>query len=231
MEIAESKVLVAGATGALGGRFARALSAGGAQVAVAGRDPGRLAAVSAELGAPVVPLDYSEPGSAAQAVADAVDELDGLDGLVLATGAVAFGKVGELSPATESELIQINLAGPVSLISAAVDRLSPGGFVLAITGVVAEFPTAGMAAYSASKAALAAYLGALRRERRKQLAVIEVSPGHMETGFAGRALDGDPPAMPEAADPDELVAATVEAIEQDRREVRWQVRERELRVK
>jgi cyclic-di-GMP-binding biofilm dispersal mediator protein len=88
-----------------------------------------------------------------------------------------------------------------------------------------------MAAYSASKSALAAYLVALRRERRRDITVVEVSPGHMETGFASRALSGEPPAMPEAADPDELVATVVDAIESGRREVRWDTKERVLRSK
>jgi short-subunit dehydrogenase len=223
--------MVAGATGELGGRLARALSAGGAKVAVVGRDTGRLARISAELGAPPVHLDYSAPGSAADAVAAAAGELGGLDGLLVATGAVAFGRVGEVPASAEAELMNTNAGGPISLISAALDEIGPGGAVAAITGVVAEFPTAGMAAYSASKAALAAYLTALRRERRKELAVIEVSPGHMETGFADRTLAGEPPAMPEAADPEELVTAVMEAIASGRREVRWDMRERELRIR
>ena len=231
MEISDSRILVAGATGQLGGRLARALSAGGAKVAVAGRDPARLAEISAELGAPAVVLDFSVEGSPAEAVAEAVAELDGLDGLVVATGTVVFGRAGEVPAAIESEVMETNAVGPVSLISAALGEMGPGGLVVAITGVVAEFPTAGMAAYSASKSALAAYLVALRRERRRDITVIEVSPGHMETGFASRALSGEPPAMPEAADPDELVATGVDAIESGRREVRWDTKERVLRSK
>ncbi|MEX0621104.1 MAG: SDR family NAD(P)-dependent oxidoreductase [Solirubrobacterales bacterium] len=231
MEISESRILVAGATGELGGRFARALSSSGAKVAVAGRDTTRLAEVSTELGAPAVKLDFSLEGSAAEAVADAAEELGGLDGLVIATGAVAFGRVGEIPVEAESEVFQTNTTGPVALISAALGEIGSGGVVVAITGIVAEFPTAGMAAYSASKSALAAYLAALRRERRKEIAVIEVSPGHMETGFADRTVAGEPPAMPEAADPDELVAAVIEAIASGRREVRWDMKDRVLRTK
>jgi short-subunit dehydrogenase len=231
MEISGSRILVAGATGQLGGRLARSLSSAGAKVAVAGRDGARLAEVSGELGAPSVELDYLKAGSAPAAVASVVAGLGGLDALVIATGAVAFGRAGEIPPEVEAELMLINATGPIALVSAALDEIAPDGAVVAITGVVAEFPTAGMATYSASKSALAAYLAALRRERRKELSVIEVSPGHMETGFAERSLAGSPPVMPEAADPDELVAAVVDAIEAGRREVRWDMRERVLRVK
>ena len=38
-------------------------------------------------------------------------------------------------------------------------------------------------------------LQALRREVRREFTVLEVSPGHMETGFADRALAGEPPTI------------------------------------
>jgi short-subunit dehydrogenase len=231
MEISGSRILVAGATGELGGRLAHALSSAGARLAVASRDDTRLEQVSAELGALSVELDYSRPDSIPQAISSASAGLGGLDGILVATGVVAFGRAGEIPPEVEAELMSTNATGPIMLVSAALDQIDPGGAVVAITGVVAEFPTAGMAAYSASKSALAAYLAALRRERRKELSVVEVSPGHMETGFAGRALVGSPPVMPEAADPDELVVAVLGAIEAGRREVRWDMKERTLRVR
>jgi len=227
-----SRILVAGATGSLGERFARGLSARGARLALAGRDREALARVGDELGAPVILLDFTESGSAAEAIASATAELGGLDGVVIATGTVAFGRSGELDSATEAELMQVNTTGPMELVSAALGELSPNGAVVAITAVVAEFPTAGMAAYSASKAALAAYLAALRRERRKELAtVLEVSPGHMETGFAERALAGEPPSLPEGEDPEKLVEVALDALVANRREVRYDLKSKELLVK
>ena len=79
--------------------------------------------------------------------------------------------------------------------------------------------------------ALAAFLAATRRELRREVNVLEVSPGHMETGFADRALAGEPPAMPEGEDVDELVGLIVEAIEQGRREIRYDPKARESSVK
>lgn len=231
MEITDSRILVAGATGVLGGYFSRALSEGGARLALAGRDHEALRRIASELECPAIPLDYADPSSAPAATSAAVHELGGLDGLVIATGTVAFGEVGQLSTEVEEALVRTNLTGPISLVSAALDSLVPGGTVVGITAVVAEFPTAGMAAYSASKAGLASYLTALRRERRKDLSVLEVSPGHMETGFAGRALAGSPPGLPEGADPELLTSVVMEAIAAGRREVRYDMRDRELKVK
>ncbi len=232
MELTGSRFLIAGATGYLGERFARGLQARGARLALAGRDREALSAIAAELGAPPILLDLEEVGAGEEAVSAATGELGGLDGILVATGAVAFGRSGELPQAVEAGLMRINATGPIELISSALDELSPDGAVVAITAVVADFPTAGMAAYSASKAALAAYLAALRRERRKELAtVLEVSPGHMETGFADRALAGEPPPLPEGEDADELVETALEALATNRREVRYDMKARELVVK
>ena len=232
MELTGSRFLIAGATGYLGGRFARGLQERGARLAVAGRDREALSVIAAELGSPPVLLDLDQAGSGAEAVSAAVDELGGLDGVLVATGAVAFGRSGELPSAVEAGLMRVNATGPIELISSALDELSPDGAVVAITAVVAEFPTAGMAAYSASKAALAAYLAALRRERRKELStVLEVSPGHMETGFADRALAGEPPQLPEGEDAGLLVETALDALAGNRREVRYDMKARELVVK
>jgi short-subunit dehydrogenase len=232
MDLNGSRILLAGATGALGERFARGLAERGARLALAGRDREALSRLGDELRSPVLLFDLSDPRAATETVAAARSELGGLDALVIASGAVAFGRVGEIDPAVEAELFALNATGPMGLVSAALDELSPDGAVVAITAVVAEFPTAGMAAYSASKAALAAYLAALRRERRKELStVLEVSPGHMDTGFADRALAGEPPALPEGEDADELVETALDALAANKREVRYDLKSRELVVK
>jgi len=151
MDISGSRFLVAGGTGFLGQKFARALLDGGATVAITGRDNAELSRVSAELNCPAIPLDYTDPGSVRAAASAVVHELGGLDGLLIATGAVAFGPVGEIGNEIETGLMRINATGPMELVSVLLDELAPGGAVVAVTAVVAEFPTAGMAAYSASK--------------------------------------------------------------------------------
>jgi NAD(P)-dependent dehydrogenase (short-subunit alcohol dehydrogenase family) len=231
MEISGSRILLAGATGVIGGKLAEALSENGARLFLAGRDPGALASIGERLQSETVVLDYSEPESVAGAVEAAIAGLGGLDAVVVATGAVAFGEARDLDPEVLTRLIEANATGPMHLISESLKRLEPGGSIVAITAVVAEFPTAGMAAYSASKASLAAFLSALRREVRRQFTVLEVSPGHMETGFAGRALAGEPPAMPEPEDVDELVGVIVQSMIDGRREIRYDIRSRELQVK
>lgn len=72
------------------------------------------------------------------------------------------------------------------------------------------------------KAALSTYLTAVRRERRRRgLTVLDVRPPHLDTDFSSRALHGEPPKLPEPADADALVAAILDALRSDRRELRY----------
>ena len=111
-------------------------------------------------------------------------------------------------------------------------HLEDDGAVVALSAIVADHPTAGMAAYSASKAALSAYVTALRRERRKQgLTVLDVRPPHMDTAFAERALTGSPPPLPDPLDHRDVVAAVIEALREGRREVAWDLQGKALVAK
>ncbi|MCP9488748.1 MAG: SDR family NAD(P)-dependent oxidoreductase [Solirubrobacteraceae bacterium MAG38_C4-C5] len=95
-----------------------------------------------------------------------------------------------------------------------------------------ELPTAGLAHYSAAKAALSAYLAGLRHERRRTgINVIDVRPPHTATGFSDRPLAGSAPELPDPIDPAGLVDAVTSAMRDDRREVAWDLSARSLVVR
>ena len=221
--------MVAGATGVLGASLARELLGRGAHVALAGRDAALLAELGAGLDAPTARFDFFSPATVTAAVAASTAALGGLDALVVATGAVAFGAEPSIRDDVLRDLFVVNATGPMRLIRDALGHLEDSGTVVALTAVVAEHPTAGMAAYSASKSALSAYLTALRRERRRSgLTVLDVRPSHLDTAFETRALDGDPPDLPAAGDHRTVVVAIVDAMRDGRRELAYDLRERAL---
>ncbi len=216
-ELNNRRVLVVGASGGLGAPIARALAAAGATVVLHGRDAGRLEAVGLE-GATTQLGDLRDPEVPA-ALIEAV-AADGLDGIVIASGVVAFGPVADASDDLVDELMAVNFAGPQRLIRAALDRLPAGGFVVSISAIVAEMPTAGMSAYSASKAALSAFTVAARIEaRRRKIRVVDARPPHTETGLAGRPIAGTAPHLAEGLSPETVADRIVRAIVEDETEL------------
>nr|BFF14770.1 hypothetical protein GCM10025699_60730 [Microbacterium flavescens] len=185
----------------------------GAIVVRAARRPESLSGPDAYL------ADLRTEQGAASLVAAALQAHGRLDGVVVAAGVVAFGPAAEVSDATLAELLEVNLVGPIRVLRDAADALAASAdagrepFVVTISGVVSESPTAGMAAYSASKAGLAAFVSATAREyRRRGIRVLDARPGHTDTGLATRAVAGSAPAFGTALDPDDVAARIVRAV-------------------
>ncbi len=216
VEISGARVLVAGASGGLGGAIARELAGRGARLVVSGRDPGRLAAVAAATGGAPLARDLTEPTGPEQLVGEAADLLGGLDAVVCASGVVAFGAVAELDDRVLTQLFTVNTLAPIRLSRAALRALGDGGAIVNVSAIVADMPTAGMAAYSASKAALTAFDTALRREaRRAGVRVLDVRPPHTETGLTGRPLAGEAPRLAAGRDPADIARRIVDALASD----------------
>ncbi len=217
-ELDGASIVVAGASGVLGSAVGSRLVKAGARLVLFGRDASRLSAVPLQ-GVAVVG-DLGDPRACEQVVEAARSSYGRLDGVVNAAGAVAFGPAGELSEEVMEALLVANFLGPIRLARAALPHLEDGGFVANLSAIVAEQPTAGMAFYSATKAALTAFDRALARElRRRRVDVIDIRPPHTETGLAQRPIAGTAPRLPEGLSPDVVAQKIVEAIETGVREV------------
>jgi cyclic-di-GMP-binding biofilm dispersal mediator protein len=214
-DLSGSRVLVLGATGGLGAPITRRLVAAGAGVWLSARSPDRLQALSDELGAAVLgttAVDLRLPGSADEVVAAAASG-GPLTGVVLAAGVVAFGDVVDLDDDVLDDLLLLNLIGPIRVVRAAIPHLAEGGFVVQLSAVVAERPMPGMAAYSASKAALTAFGAAAAGElRRRKVRLVDVRPPHTETGLADRPLAGTAPRLKDGLEPDAVADRIVRAV-------------------
>lgn len=212
-----SSILVCGASGVLGGEIARLLADQGAQLILTGRDQARLEALS--LPGVILPADLSDPAAADALVARAAQAYGALDGIVNASGVVAFGPANAVSDDTLETLFAVNALAPMRLLRAAIAPLTTSAeagrepFVLTLSGVVSEVPTANMAAYSASKAALAAWVKATGRElRRAGIRVVDARPGHTETGLVTRAIEGSAPKLAAGLDPAAVARRIVAGI-------------------
>lgn len=220
MEINGKTFLVCGASGVLGAEIVRLLRERGARI---------LATASSNESAAKIPsgvevrllLDYTKPESI-QTLTDYLVASSELDGIVNASGVVAFGEAAELNPEIISKLFAINASGPIQLLSALSKLLSQKqeSVIVNLTGVVAETPLPGIAAYSASKFAIEGFLQAAAREwRRLGIRVISARPGHTETGLADRAIAGVAPKFPPGKTATAVAQRVVDAIAGDEKEL------------
>ena len=170
MELEDARVLIAGATGELGSALARRLTEENCKLGLLGRDPERLEALADELGAVSARFDAGDRRGIPPAVDAVAAGLGGLDSAVVASGVAAFGRADELEHDELEQTFAVNALAPIALLSAALRHLPEDGAVVGVTAIVADHPTAGIASYSAAKAAFSAYLAVLRRERRRHRA-------------------------------------------------------------
>ncbi len=220
IELTGKNVLILGGTGELGRRLAAEFYRRGSRVMLAGRNSADLEEQARQLGPEVVYSSFDlrddDPGGI---IDEAYRLLGTLDGVVNAAGVVAFGPLEELGDSALNDLVAVNFLGPLRVMRAAVQRMD-GGFLVNLTGVVAESPVGGMAAYSAVKAGLSAATRALVRElRSKRIQVLDARPPHTETGLAGRPIEGVAPALPAGLDPDGVAVRVVDAVVAGRREL------------
>jgi short-subunit dehydrogenase len=203
-------ILVIGYTGGLGTQITQQLQSAGANV----------------LGASRAQFDLNSESSIDQFCAAVNSSDTKIDGLVLAAGLVAFGSIAETPIEITSRLMQVNFLGQVSLVQKLTGKLNESAnsghepFIISISGVIAENPIAGLAAYSASKTALLGYAQAASRELRKfGISWIDARPGHTETGLAGRAIFGTAPNFGAGLTSESVARRIVEAIINDEKDL------------
>ena len=181
-----SVVAVVGATGVLGSAIAQVLTSRGATVVRAGRQ-----------GDVDVVVDLQDAGSGDALVAYARDRHGRLDGVVIAAGVVTFGPLADTDDEVIEELFLTNAIGPLWLARRVIPALiETRGFLVHLSGVVASQPVAGMAAYSASKAAVLSLTRFLAREwAAAGVRVNAITPGFFPAEQNRRLLfnaDGSP---------------------------------------
>lgn len=217
-------VVVVGATGGLGSLISRRLAQEGASLLLVGRDADRLAALG-DIGT-LLSADIRKPDAGERVVQTALDTFGRIDGVVFAAGIVAFGSAIDTPDDVLIDVFTTNTLAPIRFLRAAAPSLAESGqanrnpFFATISAVVAEQPMAGMAAYSASKAALTAFDTAAARElRRSGFRVLDIRPPHTETGLATRPTHGEAPRLPEGLSADSVAERIVRALRDGERDM------------
>jgi len=166
--------------------MAAMLAGRGARVAAAARRVEALEALAAGSGGRISPvrMDVAEPDAVAQAVAQAAERLGGLDGLVNNAGVAWGGRAIEMSENEWQTVIDTNLSGVFRVAQAAARVMAGqgGGAIVNTASILGIGTGAGVAAYSASKAAVVHLTRSLALEwARYNIRVNALAPGYFPT--------------------------------------------------
>ena len=107
-----------------------------------------------------------------------------------------MGKYREVDPESWMRTLAVNTIAPTLLAEALVDRIAPGGKIVAITskmGSIADNESGGGIIYRSSKAALNAAWRSLAIDwRDRDLAVAMLHPGWVQTRMGGESAPTPP---------------------------------------
>jgi 3-oxoacyl-[acyl-carrier protein] reductase len=185
LKISGRRALVFGASKGLGKAVARELIAEGVRVAIVSRDPGRIAATAAELGAVGIAGDVSSPGSCEALVAQAVKALGGpIDILVTNTGGPSAGPFERVSAADWQKGFDNLWMSTVESVLAVLPgmRQRQWGRILAITSISAREPQPGLVISNSLRAGLLGLVNSISRDVAKDGVTINaLLPGYTAT--------------------------------------------------
>lgn len=179
-------VLVTGGGSGLGRAVAARFRREGDTVVITGRDADRLARTAAELDVRPISCDATDPRQVARMADEVGPDLDVV--VNMAGGNTDFDQQGESGTRLEQVAtawhanLDANLLSAVLTTTAALDKLRPGGTIVNIGSIGAEYAAT---SYGAAKAALAAWTAGLSATvGPKGLTANLIAPGYIaETGF------------------------------------------------
>jgi len=176
-------VLITGATSGIGLAITKHFAANGLRVFGTSRDPANIPEESRVEGVTYLALDQLDYTSVQTCAKEAGD----VDILINNAGQSQGGAIEEVPEERVEWLFRLNVFGPVAMTKALLAgmRERRWGRVFFIGSLMAEFPVPFEGAYSASKAALRGFVGALRTE----VEPYGIKAGLVQPGYYRSAID------------------------------------------
>jgi 3-oxoacyl-[acyl-carrier protein] reductase len=187
MDLKNAVALITGGGSGIGRAIAQSLAAGGARVAITGRDAERLAETARELGVHAIQADVSVEADVQRTYSELLAQFGDLDILVNNAGMGVFKNLVDLDPEDFRRVFAINVTGAMLMAREAakyfIDRKKKGNIVN-ISSTAGLRGAAQGTAYYASKFALRGMTECWRAElRRHNIRVILVNPSEVLTNF------------------------------------------------
>jgi short-subunit dehydrogenase len=182
-------VFITGASSGLGRQMAIEFARRGYRLALTARRLDLLQDLQTELGLPasalfIAELDVTDAAAVTRVLSEARAFLGVLDIVVANAGIGYHGRIGKLAFAKVRDTVNTNVIGFMATVDAAVHCFEAQGYghLVGISSIAAfrGLPAGGV--YGASKAAVTAYLQALRAETYgSRILVTTLSPGFIDT--------------------------------------------------
>ncbi|MDZ4807234.1 MAG: SDR family oxidoreductase [Bacteroidota bacterium] len=190
METLKGKnVLIIGATGGIGSKTAKLLTASGANLFIAARNKEKLQLLANEINVSsdkIFALDISKPEEVVALKEQFFSQYDSIDVLLNAAGIGIIKSTDELSETDFLRTLNCNLFGPFLLMKSFLPKMKEAkkGLIINIPGILGKVPMAGAAAYSASKYGLVGMMQSIREEiKRTEIRITNLFLGGVDTPF------------------------------------------------
>jgi 3-oxoacyl-[acyl-carrier protein] reductase len=226
MEIGtDTRAIVTGATHGIGRAISQALAARGAELGLIARSEDELRRFAEEIGERATPLatDVGDREAITAAVASFVEQAGGVELLVANAGIARYEPFADQPPEDADQMVRTNVLGTINTVRAALQPMLDRGnghiVVVSSGAALRAFPWA--AVYGATKAANKGFAEALRHELSGTgVSVTTVLPGEVKTSLHDEMKEiPDWRNSDDAISPEQVAQETIQAIEEDRREI------------
>jgi short-subunit dehydrogenase len=229
-EIANSRVIITGASSGIGRAVALELARAGAKLIAVARRKDRLKQLTHEVTAingwiEIVVGDITDPQIRQQAIEAAQSQYGGLDILINNAGIGALGRFEDTDPQRVRRVFEVNFFALAEMTRLALPLLKNGvkPMLVNISSIVGHRGVPFRSEYCASKFAVHGFSEAIRAEfTRYGIDVLVVSPGTTETEFFDGDFErGTEPSWPrhKPVSANKVARAMVKAIRQGRHEI------------
>jgi uncharacterized oxidoreductase len=222
MKLSGHTVLVTGGSAGIGLAFATKFLELGNEVIITGRRRSRLDQVKqSHPRLHTIVSDVSDAASVASLAAEVKARFPGLDVLMNNAGVMVSRNLGvtAIDLAALTSEIDVNVAGTIRTTSALIDVIRANrGTIINVSSALAFVPLTSAPIYCASKAAIHSYTSSLRFQLQDAgVRVVELMPPAVKTELTAGMSEGG---AFKVITTDELVAATIKALEAGKVEIR-----------